>query len=239
VTDIDDLYALPLDGFTQARDVVAAELRKAGKKSEASEVKKLRKPSLAAWAVNQVARAKPDAMEKLFELRQRIEDSSSAADMRAASEERTRLISELVRVAESILSEAGRATGANTVQAITQTFHAGDNEADREALLRGRITRELSPEGFGGFSLSLDPDATDVDEAPDDPRREEKQLRAEKLAEEAKEVEAEAVRLEDEASSAERAFQRARARADVARRSADEARKHAERAGADLDRPDS
>jgi hypothetical protein len=233
MADIDDLYSLPLDDFTSKRDALASELRDAGKKEDAAEVKRLRKPSLAAWAVNQLAREKPDAMKELFELRERIENSSSAADMRAASEERRRLIAELVDRAGSILTEAGRATGANTMQAITQTLHAGDNENERDALVHGRLSRELTPSGFGGFSATFESAADDADDAGDS-RMEEKRRRSEELAEEAEAAEAEAARLSDELAAAERALQRAQARSDMARRSAEEARKNAERAKSEL-----
>ena len=236
MAEIDEIYSLPLEDFTAARDALAAELRSAGKKEEAAKVKKLRKPSLAAWAVNRLARDKPEAMKELLELRERIEDASNAADMRAASEERRHLIAELVKRAESILTEAGRATGANTVQAITQTLHAGDSEDQRDALLHGRLSRELTPTGFGGFSVGFESAPVDETESGHDSRAEEKRQRAEELADEAVAAETEAARLAEELAAAERALQRARARSDMAQRSAEEARKNAERARAEVER---
>src|SRR5919201_1586357 len=53
---VDELYGLPLDEFTPRRDELAKELRTAGKRDEAAWVKALRKPSAAAWLVNQLAR---------------------------------------------------------------------------------------------------------------------------------------------------------------------------------------
>ena len=61
----EDLYGLPLEEFTPARDALAKELKAAGRKDEAAEVKSLRKPSVAAWALNRVAREHPDAVEGL------------------------------------------------------------------------------------------------------------------------------------------------------------------------------
>lgn len=232
MADIDALYALPLDEFTAARDALAADLRASDDKPGAAEVKKLRKPSLAAWAVNQVARQDLTSMTSLFELRNKIESASSAAEMRAASEERRHLIAELVKASERVLRDAGHAVGANTVQAITQTFHAGDTDEDRDALEKGRLTRELSPSGFGGFAPAFGPSA--AAEAETDPKVEEKRRRAEELAEEADQAEAEVERLEQEVAAAERTLQRAEARVQAARRSAEQARKHADRAGAEI-----
>ena len=49
-TEVDALYALPLDEFTKARDALA-------KSERDPSIRKLRKPSAAAWALNQ-ARAR-------------------------------------------------------------------------------------------------------------------------------------------------------------------------------------
>jgi len=52
----DRLYALPLEEFTQARNDAANDLRKAGRRDEAEEIKALRKPTAAAGAVNRLVR---------------------------------------------------------------------------------------------------------------------------------------------------------------------------------------
>ena len=47
-----ELFTLPPEEFVAARDRLAAELKEAGKADEAAEVKRLRRPSVVAWAVN-------------------------------------------------------------------------------------------------------------------------------------------------------------------------------------------
>jgi len=47
---LDELYALPLDEFTAARNELAKALRAEGKREEADAVKALAKPSVTAWA---------------------------------------------------------------------------------------------------------------------------------------------------------------------------------------------
>ena len=54
---IDRLYELPLDEFIPERNALAAELRRAGERDAAAEVKTLRKPSRVASAVNRLVRA--------------------------------------------------------------------------------------------------------------------------------------------------------------------------------------
>src|SRR5689334_4451410 len=64
---IDRLYGLPLQEFTAARDALVKELRSEGEKERAAEVKKLAKPTRAAWAVNQLARSHPDEVRALVD----------------------------------------------------------------------------------------------------------------------------------------------------------------------------
>ena len=53
---VDELYGADPDEFTARRNELAKELRAEGRRAAAEQVKDLRKPSLAAWAVNQLAR---------------------------------------------------------------------------------------------------------------------------------------------------------------------------------------
>ena len=54
VGSIDELYQLPLSEFTAGRNSLATRLRKSGKAGDSDEVRSLVKPSIPAWAVNQV-----------------------------------------------------------------------------------------------------------------------------------------------------------------------------------------
>src|SRR6185436_19118378 len=61
------LYGLPLDEFTTARNAAAKELRDRGLKAEADEVKAFAKPSVAAWAVNQLTRRHHADLDELLD----------------------------------------------------------------------------------------------------------------------------------------------------------------------------
>ena len=52
----EELYGLPPGEFTRARDARVKELRTEGDREAADAVKGLRKPTVAAWALNQLAR---------------------------------------------------------------------------------------------------------------------------------------------------------------------------------------
>lgn len=229
---IDGLYALPLDAFISERDALVTRLRKEGDRDAATRVKKLRKPSVSAWAVNQLAHREPDLVGRVVELRRSIEEAPSSEAMRSASEERRRIISDLVRKAERILSEAGHAATGDTIHAITQTLHAGDDDDDRADLLRGRLTRDLQPSGLAGFGIALG----EVEYGSDtDPRLEEKQRRADDLARAAEDADREAAAAERGVAEAERALDAARSRAEAARRAADKAAERAARARREAD----
>src|SRR5690242_17557670 len=64
---VDALYGLPLDEFTPERDALAKELRQGGRREEANWVKALKRPSAAAWLVNQLARSQPSDARRLLE----------------------------------------------------------------------------------------------------------------------------------------------------------------------------
>lgn len=151
----EDLYGLPLDEFTPARDALAKELKAAGQKEEAAKVKKLRKPSLAAWALNRVAREHPEAIDGLRQ---------AGADLRAAQEEalagdagRVRdagrdVAAEVDRVAAlagDLLQGAGRPVSAAQQEKLVSTLRtaAVDDDAG-EALARGVLVDELESTGF-------------------------------------------------------------------------------------------
>src|SRR4051794_41928643 len=60
--DIDRLYELPLSEFTAARNALAKELGG----EQGKRVKALRKPSVAAWALNQAVRGAPDKLREFL-----------------------------------------------------------------------------------------------------------------------------------------------------------------------------
>ena len=64
--DTEGLYGLPLERFTAERNALAKQLRQEGERDRAAEVAKLQKPSVAAWAVNQLVRTQQRDVTALF-----------------------------------------------------------------------------------------------------------------------------------------------------------------------------
>lgn len=153
---IDALFALPAGEFVAARDALAKQVRAEGDKDAAAEVKALRRPTVAAWAVNQVARTtrtKKD-VAALVQVGDRLRDAHQAllagegdADIRTATAERRKLVAKLTKAAVELLGPAGEAQR----DAISNTFDAAVADPAAGALVRaGRLHKELdAPSAFG------------------------------------------------------------------------------------------
>src|SRR3954468_21688649 len=144
-----ELYGAPLDEFVALRDQRAKELRAAGRREEADAVKRLRKPSVPAWAVNQIRRRDPGALEGLMATGAALRQAKAGARRTAAREERE-AVEDLVEEAAQALREAGREPSSATVDDIRQTLHAAaaDDEA-RGLVAAGRVVEPLRAIGLG------------------------------------------------------------------------------------------
>jgi hypothetical protein len=231
----DDLYSLPLDEFTPARDELVKRLRAEGKKDEATAVKALKKPSLPAWAVNQLARRESDAMARLFAIRDELSDAQGARELRELSNERRRVLSQLVDGAGAILLEAGHSAAAATIDAVSKTLQAGGTDEERDRILSGTLERPLEPSGFEGLG-GFEAFGAALDEGEEEPAPPSASARrkAEKLAGEAEEAEREAGQLAAAAERAVRAADEARDAAERAARRAEKLRSRADKALEDL-----
>jgi hypothetical protein len=158
VTDARDLYGLPLERFVAERSALAKSLRADGQRSEADRVAKLRKPSVAAWAVNQLVRTQRDAVEELFEageeLRRAHDDllagrGDTDALRQAAERERT-AVQLLTSTARGLLSSEGHELSPAMLERVGETLHAAALDQDaRGKVAAGCLERELRHVGLG------------------------------------------------------------------------------------------
>lgn len=220
----DDLYGLPLEEFTQARNALAKSLKDEGRADEAARVKKLKKPPVSAWAVNRLAREDPAGIGRLLELVDELKEARSAGEIHSLGAERRELVAKLTRRAGEIAEAAGHAASPATIQRVTQTLQAGAEEEERDLLQKGALPDDLEPAGFdalGSFDAASWAPPPEKDETADD---------VEELRREAAEAEGEAARLSAEAERAEAAAIAASEAASEARRRAREARERAQKA---------
>jgi hypothetical protein len=160
------LYGLPLDEFVRERDEVAKRLRREGEREAAEEIKKLRKPSAGAWALNQAIRRRRRETDALLAAGERLRAAHEAllaggdpAALREAMQEERALGSAMADCAEAIASETGK-SGPALRERVRATLHAAtvDEEA-REELATGRFVREREAVGLGPFSAGAGPAA--------------------------------------------------------------------------------
>jgi hypothetical protein len=167
--ELDALFSLPLAEFTGARNSLAARLKKDGLSDEAVRVKALAKPSISAWAVNQLYWNHREAFDRLiasgvrFHKAQTSRGAGKVADMRAAIDSRREALTHLSDLAASVLREAGQNPSPDTIHRITTTLEGISAYATRDDGPRpGRLTRDVDPPGFESFG-SFVPAATKQD----------------------------------------------------------------------------
>ena len=241
-----ELYAGPPDGFIAARKAIVDRLKAEGDADAAAEVAKLRKPSVAAWAVDRLALERPEDVEALIEAgrelgaaQRQLAAGGDPDRMRDAADERRRLVDGLVRAAGRILKDAGMSNARATLDKVSDTLLAIATDEDAaERVRNGTLDKELpSPAGFGDERLdaallasvtALPTRAASKAAEEPTPSQVRARERAERLAAEARELEAEAERLEREAKEAQGSADAAAKAAASARRKASTARTRAD-----------
>ena len=163
--ELDALFKLPVAEFTAARNLLAAQLKKGGRRDESDHVKALVKPSVSAWAVNQLYWQHREAFDRLIATGQRFRQAQTSgragkiADMREALDARREALSHLSDLATALLREAGSSPTPETIHHITTTLEAMSAYASfPDAQRPGRLTRDVDPPGFESFA-SLIPGA--------------------------------------------------------------------------------
>lgn len=142
--EIDRLFQLPPGEFTAARNALAKD---AGPR--AAEIKALTKPSLPAWAVNQLHWTQPKIYNALVESAEDLRATHKAVmagkrgDLRGAGKSHDEAVDAALKAALDILAQSGNAVTDATRQAVGTTLRAlpGDEPP-------GRLTKPLQPRGF-------------------------------------------------------------------------------------------
>lgn len=144
--DVDRLYQLPLGEFTPARNALAKELTGA----DATNVRKLAKPNIPAWAVNQLYWKHRPLYDRVLAAAEGLRTAHHAmiggksVDLHkteAAHRDSVRAAANQIR---QILSDAGETASPATMSAVNETLEALP-PADEQP---GRLTRPLKRMGF-------------------------------------------------------------------------------------------
>ncbi|MFE6781155.1 hypothetical protein ACFVFF_02755 [Streptomyces sp. NPDC057680] len=163
----EELYGLRPAEFVAARDTYVARARAAKDARAAKAIAALRRPSLAAWAANRLARQRQPEAQQFLALGETLREAHRTLDaeqLRAASGQRQQLITALARTAGALAGEAGLSVSDTVLHEIEQTLHGV--LADRhlaEQWSRGRLVK--TPEAVVGFP-PVAPEAVPAARAP-------------------------------------------------------------------------
>ena len=156
--DPDELYGLPFERFVPERNALARALRADGRREDATEVARLRKPSVAAWAVNQLVRTQKSALAELLEAGDAMREaqagviagSGDAGSLRAGVERERSAVAALISAARGLLSSDGHELSDAVLERVTETLHAAAFDVEARAQVRdGRLVSELQHVGLG------------------------------------------------------------------------------------------
>jgi hypothetical protein len=227
---VDHLYGVPLDEFVAER----SRLAKALDGDDAKAVAKLRKPTAAAWILNQLARQSRRDVDLLLDAGHRLREAQAGV-LRGADRDTFERARKQESDALKRLSREAAALGASSsaLGQIEQSLRAAAvSEDGRELLARGRFVKPLEA-GLGFDAVAAL--AGDVKPRPrvskaDDRRRAQDALREARSALRDAEASArdsvrEVERLRAELRRAETAADEAQARVDAADRKVERARR--------------
>jgi hypothetical protein len=243
-----ELFGADPNDFVAARDQLARDLRAAGDKDEAAAIKKLRRPTVLVWALNQVSRADPDALGALLEAsraartaQEQVLGGAEGDVLRDAVNARRRASARVLAAARDVIDRSGRASATHERELETALNAVVASERLTDALERGELTTvesgdaEASDDLLASLSASAAIARPRLRAVQDKERVPSPRLRAaqEKLERHRAEAEAAAAELRDAEhalKTAEAAFARAERDLTAAQRSADAARKVFDRA---------
>jgi len=159
---VDRLYALPPDQFITSRDAAAAAAKASGETKLAADIKRLRKPTVSAWAVNLLSRRAGDTLKALIELGPRLGKAQRLGrrdELRSLGEARHGYVTALVAAAGAALAEHGQTMSSAIALDVESTLAGALAEPDvAEAVLAGRLDRPVHYAGLGPVpSLRLVP----------------------------------------------------------------------------------
>lgn len=165
---LDELYREHPDGFVAGRNALAKELRAAGQRDEAERVRKLRRPSAAAWLINRAALTAPKSVAEFAEASERLEqaqaralegDDDGASGWRAAAERERAAAAAVLETATRAAADAGHKAGQRALELVDETLRAAAADAElRERVVRGRVERERSAATLGTPAMTSVPD---------------------------------------------------------------------------------
>jgi hypothetical protein len=122
-----ELYGLPPEEFTEARNARAKEITATGDRELGAEVRRLPKPTVAAWLANMLVRTRASRVTELIALGPELREAQSQgerADMRRVVDRRREIVRDLVAAASQCVTETGHSMGPQVQRQVEDTLEA-------------------------------------------------------------------------------------------------------------------
>jgi len=204
----DALYAAPAADFIATRNQLAKQLKADGDPVGSTRLKAMRKPTVAAWVTNLVARKAPDELDDLLALGDEFREATADLDgdrLRELTPKRHELLDKLAKEAARLAAEDGQKISADVGQKLRETLDAAlVDPAAGDAVREGRLSSALRHVGFGVVDENGEP--SNVTPLTDERRQAARDRRKTQQAEtDAAQEKAAAAQEEKEREAAERA----------------------------------
>ena len=152
----DELYGLGLGDFTPARDARAKELKK-GDPDLSAQVKRLRKPSVAAWAVNLLVRREAEQVGQVLGVGAALREAAASLageELRALTRQRRQLTAAVTTRARAVAAEAGQRLTDAVADQVEATLTAAIIDEDcARAVRSGLLVAALAATGVDEVDL--------------------------------------------------------------------------------------
>lgn len=167
---LEALYRGPLDAFVVERKRLAGELKAGGDKEAAARLLKLGRPSISAWAVNQLWWLERATFERLLATAARLRKGELDAGA-----EHQRALAALRSLAAARLASQGHAAPESTLRRVTTTLSALAASGGFDPDPAGALAADRDPPGFGALGI----DVATLDRAPTRAQADEERRQAE------------------------------------------------------------
>lgn len=152
-----ELYGLDPGDFVATRAERAAAARAEGDRALAEAITALRKPTVAAWTVNLLARRAPAEIAALLDLGDALRSAQrqlSGDKLRALGNQRQQVVNAMTKRAGELAAEHDRPASEQVLREVGQTLTAALADPEvAERVRAGVLTAALTYDGFGPAGL--------------------------------------------------------------------------------------
>ena len=153
------LHGLRPEEFTAARTAAEAEARATGDRELAKAVKALRRPALAAWAVNLLVRQRAELVAQVVDLGDSLREAQSLLQgdaLRDLAKQRRQLVAAATTEARRLAGREGQRLSDTAIRQVEDTLQAAmTDRAAAEAVLSGLLAQPLASTGLDSLAEML------------------------------------------------------------------------------------